>query len=444
MEHTLELYPQQLEAATLLSQERGGVAWHRVGEGKTRIAIAAFILYIPAEDVTSQFCVFCRPESFYDWVEEARKMGVPPERLVLKSFGQLSTKSADAIIADVIRNPRIAMVCFDELYLYKNYKSKRAEAANKISSYKPAVGLSGSIMTAKNLEDVYGQAFSINKHRRIAPTMTKFREGYMMGFNDLGFTKWSPQRGAYARLMQACSSFAHVHMPLKSARTITESYIKVDVTSQQEAIFDELRDTMQVLDLDIQLDNALALMVKLQQVSNGWIKGPDGTVHEVASNKVKRVIAWCEELLAAGKRAVIWCAFRHDVEILRCAAIGKFNTWTMVGGEPFDIASWNDKKVDPGIVFATEASGSSVNHFAQVEYAGYFSMSQRWLDFQQSRGRTDRKSSEHDECFYAYFQTAGSIDESILRRVRQAGSAEGAMLNIARDLQRWLKREDRG
>lgn len=444
MRTTLPIYPLQHEAALMLAHERGGIAWWKPGEGKTSVALAAFLYYLPEGDVTSQLQVFCRTEAFYDWVQEARRIGMPPERLILTSGGILSTKSRDAVVRDICRNPRIAMVCFDELYLYKNYQALRTIAAQQIGRFKPVVGLSGSIMTAKKLEDVFGQTFAVNKYKRVSNSMTAFREEFMMGINEHGFTRYSPKRGAYASLMGRCAEFCHVHMPTKGARKIIESNVTVDVTSQQEAIFDELRDTMQVLDLDICLDNALALMVKLQQVSNGWIKGPDGTIHTVASNKATRCISLIEELRAAGRRVVVWCAFRHDLEVLRLASIGKFNSLPMMGGEEFDIERWNDPQSRTDVVFATEASGSSVNHFSQVEYAIYYSMSQRWLDFQQSRARTDRSNSLHGECFYYFMHTASSIDESILRRVRQAGSAEGAMLRIAADLKKWLLKEEVG
>lgn len=439
---TLPITSLQAEAAALLVRERGGVAWWRVGEGKTRIVLAAFIEYVrQLNDVTSHLLVFARPEAFYDWQYEAEVMGCQ-ERVELMSYAALSMQSRDAVIKDTIYRARISMVAADELYLFKNPASLRTEALNRIAQVKPTIGISGSIMTAKRLEDIYGQAFAINKHRRIAPTLTKFREEFLTGINEHGTVKHYPKRGSKAAIMERCTSFAHVHMPKKGNRQRIESLVHVDVTSQQREYFDELQDTLAINDVHLELSNAASLLVKIQQVANGWIKNNDGEITAVASNKVAACIAKCEELIAAGERVVVWCAFRHDLELLRSATIGKFNCLLMQGGERFDIDAW--KTGDFPVVFATMASGSSINHFAQVQYGIYFSLSQKWLDLQQSSARHDRKSSLHDQIFYYYLLVRGSMDENILRGVRQAGSAESAILKLATALQAWLRGSEKG
>ena len=435
----LPISPLQREAATLIAENNGGIAWWRVGQGKTRIAMAAFILF-PFKSVTSQFVVFARPEAFDDWRNDAEVMGIA-DRLVLKSYAMLSQQSAPATVADFSRlGNDIGMVCFDELYLFKNPKSIRSQMAHKIARVKPCIGLSGSIMTAQRLEDVYGQAWAVNKHARISPSLTRFREEYLIGINEFGGTRWTPKRGAVASLMSACSSFAHVYMPKHSERAIRESIVHVDVTSQQEAMFKELQDTLSLSEQNIELTSAASLIVKVQQVSDGWVQGHapdeiDSYITPVTSNKPKTCIAKCEELVAAGERVLVYCAFRYDVEMLCSMSIGKFNYQSMLGGEKFDIERW---KKGGQVCFATEAMGSSVNHFAQVKYAIYFSLSQKWLDMQQSMGRIDRKNSEHDECHYLFMCTKGSMDENVLRRVRHAGSSEKGMLGLAHDMREWL------
>ena len=435
---TLPINELQLQAARMFADERGGIAWWRVGQGKTRIAIATFLLY-PLKNVTSHFVVFCRPESFDDWRNDATVMGLDPSRLVLRSYAQLQAQSAEATVRDVVNDGRVGMVCFDELYLFKNPKSNRSQMAHKIAKVKPCVGLSGSIMTAQRLEDVYGQAWAVNKHKRIAESMTSFREQYLIGINEFGGMRFTPQRGSYQRLMEACSSFAHVYMPKKSERIIKESVLKVDVTSQQETYFKDLQDTLSLPELGIELSSAASLIIKVQQAADGWIRGhaedEEPQITPVTSNKPKRCLALVEELIDAGERVVVWCAFRYDVSMLMAMAKEKrLKCCQMLGGEQFSVAHWNNSDV----CFATEAMGSSVNHFAQVGHAIYFSLSQKWLDLQQSMGRTDRKSSLHDTCHYHYLVVDKSMDENILRRVRHAGGAEKGMLGLAHDMREWL------
>lgn len=436
IQHGIQASDLQLDAVRILLRERGGVAWWRAGEGKTRIALLAFLCW-PLQSETSQLCVFARPEVFFDWQNEARKIGMDPTRLQMRSFAKLQRQGWEREAEDVMRDGRIGMVCFDELYLYKNPRAQRSEAAAKIATRKPCIGLSGSIMTARDITDIYGQAKSVGKGKRIADSLTNFRSVYMTGINEHGTTKHYPTKGAYHALMSICTGFCHVWMPKQSERTIHESNILVDETSHQRELFEEMRETMTLQDYGLEINNAMAYMVKLQQISDGFVVDGDKRPNPISSHKVAATIAKIEELLAEGGKVIVWCAFRYDVEMLRLAGAGKFNALTMMGGEPFDLPKWQTGKWP--VVFATEASGSGVNHFKDVPYAIYFSMSSKWLDFQQSRARTDRKDSAHDTCYYYHVHVRNTLDENILRRVRQAGSSESAMLRLAADMQAWLK-----
>jgi hypothetical protein len=108
----------------------------------------------------------------------------------------------------------------------------------------------------------------------------------------------------------------------------------------------------------------------------------------------------------------------------------------MLGGQDFDLERWRSGSVS--VCLATEASGSSVNHFDQTAYAIYFSANYKWLDMQQSRGRTDRKSSRHSDVFYKYLQVEGSMDSHVYRSALASGERE-ARLIMQSGLKDWLK-----
>jgi hypothetical protein len=180
----------------------------------------------------------------------------------------------------------------------------------------------------------------------------------------------------------------------------------------------------------------MAVGIKAQQIANGWCLDKEGHFLNIKSNKLEKLQDELESLLSAGERVIVWCAFRHDVEMLR--AFLPFKTVSFVGGQSFDHDQWRHD--DVRICIGTEANGSAVNHFANCRYAIYFSCSVKWKEMQQSRGRTDRKNSAHNICYYKYLAVADSFDKEVYQTAMGSGRAEQFLVRLSTKLASWLKR----
>ena len=108
---------------------------------------------------------------------------------------------------------------------------------------------------------------------------------------------------------------------------------------------------------------------------------------------------------------------------------------TLQGNETFDAVGWHKGKYK--ICLATEASGSSINHFAQVPYGIYFSQDFKWLNLQQSQGRHDRKSSEHPVCYFTFLHTEKTPDAQVFYTVKGSASSERSFIKQF-DIAKWL------
>jgi hypothetical protein len=102
---------------------------------------------------------------------------------------------------------------------------------------------------------------------------------------------------------------------------------------------------------------------------------------------------------------------------------------------------WKDK--DCRICLATEASGSSVNHFAQVPYAIYFSQDTKWHSLQQSAGRHTRRSSQHTVAYNIFLHTEKFLDAQVYYTVRTSQQSERSFIRQM-DVMAWLKGESKG
>lgn len=453
------LSKRQRKASRKLFRNNGGAIWWRVGEGKTRIIYNWFAMIAKP---TSTFVVVCRREAFADWVEETVKCNLPwtvvdfekdlcrssKIKVWLVSHGMLA-----ALLTQLKEQAhKIEAVAFDEGFLYKNNQTEHCKAAHILSEVVGnAAILSGSVMTAKNLEDVFGQLYAINKHDCIARTLTEFRTRYMARYQihpDRQVFGFCARKDATDKVSEKIRRIVSVNFPSGHARKITEDVHWIEPSEQQRYIIRKLKDEyfVSLKGKDLELRNAPSLITKCQQISDGWIrmnpvkrmgiKLEDGPIMFVDSSKLAYLRSKVLELVECGERVVIWCAFRYSVfHVLQSLQKLKLKAYAMTGGEPFDLAGW---KRNGQVAVCTEASGSSVNHFEQCAYAIYYSMDFSWRNLVQSRGRTDRKSSRHNECFYYYFQTRGTLDSFVRRTALSSGAREQELLIQVKS---WLSAE---
>lgn len=446
------LHPQQREAFDMLTKSEGGCVFWMMGEGKTRVALA--VQYVLTKRTTPvAVIVVCRRPAFDDWrteiatlqfdwdVEEvenvdARK-ALKRDTFVLCSDGKLLNQITVATLQQLVRFQQAKGLIIDEGYLFANPQTIRHKAIRTLSCKVPTVLLSGSIMSRRDLAQVYGQVAAAGKALCVAPSLTRFRTIYQTGIGGAGtFYQWYPKPGAYKALMQKIAPFTHVYFPKKNKAAIKESTLKIQPSPRQLAYFKELKETFAVEGV-VEFNSATTLVIKCQQISNGWLKGESGII-EIPSPKIDRLVALVEELLAAEQRCVIWCAFRYDIDRLFpiLSRLKGCNVATFRSGENFDSTGWHANKYN--VCLATEASGSSVNHFAQVPYGIYFSQDYKWLSLEQSKGRHTRRSSRHETAYFYFLHTEKSMDARIYHTVQIAGHSEKSFIREM-DVQQWLK-----
>lgn len=453
------LAPLQARAVDKLTTSRGGLVWWKVGEGKSRIGLFTFaaLQNIYEWNLPSICLIVCRRRAFYDWRSEIQQCfplasvyensvpAHPPASqpvFLLVSHGMLweARRYKGRIIHNtefeaVCRNQMIRFVILDETWLYASDKSVRFRAAYFLTNSRKSVGLSGTIMKARDTSEIYNQAAVVHKQRYLAPSLTKFRSEYQRCIFQEGnpIPRITPRRGAYRKIMRALEEVTDVNFP-KGKRVIHEQFHNIPATKKQLEYFHELKETYSIDELELEYNHAIVISIKAQQIANGWIKGKDGAVHSISSNKPEKLEDELSDIIVSGQKAVVWCAFRYDVEML--ADYLKVASLQMLGGQDFDVDRWNNS--DIRVCLATEASGSSINYFAHTPYAIYYSANYKWLDMQQSRGRTDRTSSRHTDCFYKYLQVDGSLDAHVFRTAMVSGAAERKLI-VQSEISQWAK-----
>lgn len=457
----MEISPRQLKVVNKLIRNNGGAIFWRVGTGKTRIALGWFATIakeIEAEMPFPRFLVVCRREAFFDWQNEKDKLGLKWRTREVETEDDLYSIRTKKPVLYLISHGKLARmlltlkecssiiyaVVFDEGFLFKNPSTEHCKSANHLSAMiGRAAILSGSVMTARDLTDVFGQLYAINSHHRLARTLTEFRSRFMLRFainpnSGSKASRFVAQRGAAKRVTERILPVTSFYFPDNNQRRIVTDVKTLPPTRDQLQAFRELKEfyELELRGSRIELKNAPSVITKCQQISDGWVKMEEQTL-PVSTRKMEYLLSKTSELVSSGEKIVIWCAFRHTVDlILQALQKRKIKAYGMSGDHKFDIAGW----ISNGeVAVATVASGSSINHFKNCAYAIYYSHSFHWLHMQQSQGRTNRHDSLHQTCFYYFLQVEGSLDSMVYQTVKSSKGSEASLIEQAtKEVNKWL------
>lgn len=414
----------QKRAVEKLEKANRGIIWWRIGTGKTRIALAWSQYSCP--NASDKALVVCSPSAIRQWKDEAALCGV--SNLEFLSYGELQVPEGVNRISRILTDVNIRCAIIDELWLYKNARTLRSRNVHKIATALPAVGLSGSMVTARSIEDLYGQAYAVNIHKILANNLTQFRSQFCVSAYNFGGLKFFAKVGALEVIQKRLALNVDIHFP-PPERESKYHKINVDPTDQQQSYMEEVRSEFFTIldDGTLEIKNAAVLISKIQQISDGAVVNSEGNISRIPSAKFQRTVELCEQLADAGERVLVWCAFKASVDLLS-EHFGKKAT-TLSSHTKFDFTGWSRGQYQ--FCIATIGSGASLNDFTQVQYAIVYSAPFNHRAMQQALGRTNRKGSEHKIAYYYYMQTVDSVDEDVYSSLAYTDSVEKQIISTS-------------
>ncbi len=227
-----------------------------------------------------------------------------------------------------------ALMVIDESTTIKNPKAKRTKNILKLSKgAKYRRVLTGSPVT-KNPLDLYSQC--------------EFLDPYLLDFHSYyAFrNRYAEMRTAHfsGRSVQIVSKFRHLDELSESLKPFSYRVLKEDcldlpdkiymkriitLTKKQEEIYEQMkREALAFLNgKKTTTVNALTQLMRLQQITCGHFVADDGTTQEIDSNRLDELIDVLEEV--EGK-ALIWCHWQKDVQIIKEAILKEYGPGSVV------------------------------------------------------------------------------------------------------------------
>jgi SNF2 family DNA or RNA helicase len=437
------------------------LAWD-MGAGKTKPPID-FITSIPA----CKALIAC-PSSVVDvWPREfAKDAGTAVEVVALRA-GSVKKRLAQASLAlrkaQALKKPVAIVINYeaiwrkpfgdwaiaqgwdiviaDEIHRIKSPGGVASKFMHRLGkSAKRRVGLSGTPMAHSPL-DVYAQ-YRFLDEGIFGTSFTRFRSRYaiMGGYQPkgargpvqvLGFQNQDELHDKFYSIADRVTKDEVLDLP-----DVIHQVVPVTLEEGAQRLYDEMEREMiiEVEEGTVTASNALAKLLRLQQITSGASTTEDGEVAVVSTAKQKALGDLMMDLPPTDP-LVVFARFRHDLDSIRAEA-------DEAGRESFEISgrekSWHEwmgackNKSGRGPVLAVQIQAGGLGlDFTAARYCVYYSIGFSLGDYEQSLARVHRPGQVH-KVTYMHLVAQQTIDEKVYQTLEKRA-------DVIRSVLEWCK-----
>ena len=335
----------QKKTCALLTMNSRAYVLNGMGTGKTKAALWAWH-YLWSNGLAGKAVVVAPLSTLqFTWAREIFNTLPGVKATVLhgdrrKRLQRLADKSTDIYIVnhdglkiiadDIAKRSDIDVLVLDELAVYRNGGSQRTKITRKVAaSMRWVWGMTGSPIPNEPT-DAWAQC-SIVTPNTVPKYYGRFRDELMHKITQF---KWVPKPDAVDRAFAAMQPAVRytlddvVELPDAVERTLD-----VELGPKQAKVYKSLVDHAHaaIASKEITAANAGAVMMKLLQVSTGWVYSSDRGV--VALDNDKRVEALIDAILSAANKVLVFVPFKHALAGISQAVTSEGIDHAVVSGD---------------------------------------------------------------------------------------------------------------
>ena len=311
--------------------------------------------------------------------------------------------------------------------------------------------LTGTVMPHSPL-DVFGQWRFLDPYAfgtRMADgtlramTWTGFRNrfaqmGGYMGREVKGFKNLDEMRSILAERSMVVRKEDVLDLP-----PVTDVTIPVRLSPAEKRAYESMKSNLAVA-LDggkfASVPNRLAQLMRLRQITSGYLPDDNGVLTPVGDSKVKTIRSIVEDTLAGEKRIVIFCHFTDEMHaIADTLRKVKGNDVQMIyGGVPqadrltIRRRFGSDEPTRIILVAQIRTLSLAVNELVTASNAIFASLPQTRDDYIQARDRINRAGQTRPMTLW-HAQAPGTVDEVILQSHRDRTNLEASIIDHVRN-----------
>lgn len=176
---------------------------------------------------------------------------------------------------------------------------------------------------------------------------------------------------------------------------------------------------------EVTINNALTKILRLQQVTSGYLPTDDGQLVQIGSEKAEALADLFEDI-PSNEPIVVFCRFRQDLDTIVMTAQKSGRTVCELSGRCNQLADWQQGKYNV-IAVQIQAGGVGVD-LTRACYCIYYSVGHSLGDYEQSLARTHRPGQKRT-VFYYHLIASGTIDEKVYKSLQQKKDVVRAILD---------------
>lgn len=330
----------------------------------------------------------------------------------------------------------------DESTMIKNRQAQITDMITKFArECKNVYILSGKPAPNTPL-DYYNQIKAVHPYI-FGLSFTKFRDNFFYQKDYMGYNwEMKPDRKElFTKLLDLCSIFVSktdcLDLPPKTY-LIREVELSADTMKSYKEM--ELEQLVCLNDADIPAPNKLASLMKLRQISSGFIIDTENeSTISLDKAKVNELAEVLEEL--GDEKAIIWINFKEEVRAIEemmkekgytyvTAYQGTANVDDSIEAFKNNTAQFiiaHPKTLKYGVTF----TGSSM--VKNCTYAIYYSLSYSFEDYYQSHDRIYRKG-QTEPCTFIFLLSKDTIDYILYYCLKNKGNSAKLIEDMVREL----------
>lgn len=420
-----------------------------MGTGKSRIAVD-----VVQSQGDKQVLIICPPNVVDVWPSEFEEWAVAPITVVPLQKGSIVKRTQQAIkeldsaqtrgeTCVLVINYEAAWrdpfakwaavehwdrVIFDESHKIKSPGGKASLFCSKLAKRaKNRLGLTGTFMPHSPL-DAYAQARALDPGI-FGTSFHAFRNRYaiMGGYQNYQVTGWQREDEMKTKL----DSFVfHIGEEVLDLPEAVHSYRTCELGTEARKTYGELEEHFisDVKGGTVTAANALSRLLRLQQVTSGFVRREDGEDIPIGNEKAQVLTEIIEDAgIGPDEPMVVFCRFRHDLDYVQGITEAAGLRYGEVSGRQNDLTDRAKYPEDVDVLGVQIQAGGVGIDLTRARYCVYYSLGFSLGDYQQSLARVHRPGQTRTT-FYYHILASNTVDGKVYRALKERRAVVDSIL----------------
>jgi SNF2 family DNA or RNA helicase len=210
---------------------------------------------------------------------------------------------------------------------------------------------------------------------------------------------------------------------------VLHDYRTLEMNGDARKTYDQIENTFyaQIDSGEITVSNALVKLLRLQQITGGFVKDDNGIEQELHTIKQKALAEYLGDL-PQDEPVVVFCRFKADLRSVHKAADRTERTSSELSGSRRELEDWQEGKTD--VLACQIGSGAEGIDLTRAHYCVYFSLGFSLGQYEQSLARIHRPGQDRP-VYYMHLLVEKSIDQHVYKLLRQRKNVVEGIVNRA-------------